>query len=233
MADDTDKPTDKQAVTGEVVEHDELTEQLPLMNLDGEPWYDPSYPRRQTIAVPRKGYGPDNLRLNPNQEAFCQAYCYSGAAQGNATEAYRLAYGAPDRFSASKLLRKAHIAARIEELNQAAIDEAGITVESYLLNLRRLSRKAEAGDNLGVSAQYEKLIGQVIGALSDKVSLTVEDKKSAAELESELRQIVSKDPRILKVLGAGEGGTASEQVLEVLRQVGAVPAGRGEGENEE
>ena len=54
--------------------------------------------------------------LNPKQERFCLEY----GASSNATDAYRIAYGAKDETTAascgSKLLRSAKIQARLQEL---------------------------------------------------------------------------------------------------------------------
>ena len=56
------------------------------------------------------------MRLNPKQEKFCLEY----SASGNATDAYRKAYGVMEETTAatngSKLLRNAKIQARLKEL---------------------------------------------------------------------------------------------------------------------
>jgi hypothetical protein len=189
-------------VSGEVVEHDELTEQLPLLSLDGKPWYDPNNTTNQTIAVPKKGYGPNKIRLNSNQEAFCQAYCYGGVAAGNASKAYRLAYGRDDRHTASVLLRKPYIVERLEELNRHAIEDAGITAESWLLRQRRLSEKAEASDNLGVAANFEKLIGQAIGALRTDVQVTVEKQPELQSVMKQISDMITEEPKLLTLLAS-------------------------------
>jgi hypothetical protein len=191
-----------QVVSGEVIEHDELTEQLPLVSLDNEPWYDPHNRANRTIAVPKKGYGPNLIRLNPNQEAFCQAYCYSGCAAGNASKAYKLAYGRDDRHTASVLLRKPYIVERLEELNRHAIEDAGITAESWLLRQRRLSEKAEASDNLGVAANFEKLIGQAIGALRTDVSVTVEKQPELQSVMKQISDMITEEPKLLTLLAS-------------------------------
>ena len=56
------------------------------------------------------------MKLNPRQEKFCLEY----AASGNATQAYREAYGVTDETvsasCASKLLKNAKIQARLKEM---------------------------------------------------------------------------------------------------------------------
>ena len=184
------------AISGEVVEHDELTEQMLLLTADGEPWTDPHNRTRSSIAVPRRGYGPQGLRLNANQEAFCQAYSFNGIASGNATRAYELAYAKTDRFTASKLLRKAHIAERIKELNDEAIEEAQITAESWLIRQRRLSEMAVSQDALGVAATYEKMIGTAIGALAQTTTVKIEPAAPIDEVLGEMRRKVEASPTL-------------------------------------
>ena len=56
------------------------------------------------------------MKLNPRQEKFCLEY----AASGNATQAYREAYGVTDETvaasSSSKLLRTAKVRERLKEM---------------------------------------------------------------------------------------------------------------------
>lgn len=86
---------------------------------------------------------------NPKQEAFCRAYV-SGATAGNATQAYKAAYGKPDRKSAARCLRRDDIRRRIAELqanvanieNRAldlAAEELGITKARILKELAKIA----------------------------------------------------------------------------------------------
>lgn len=71
----------------------------------------------------------DTIDLTPRQEAFCRLY-YAGPddVRGNATEAYMKAYENSNynsaSTSASRLLKKAKIRARIAEIREAAAEEA-------------------------------------------------------------------------------------------------------------
>lgn len=77
----------------------------------------------------------------PKQEAFCLAYLKTG----NASEAYRLSYNAgkmkPETVNrkAKELLDNGKIAARLNELNSAAVTDAVMTRQQALERLTRFA----------------------------------------------------------------------------------------------
>lgn len=75
---------------------------------------------------------------NPKQEAFCRAYV-SGKAAGNATQAYRVAYGKENRSAAGKLLRRDHISRRCGELqaNVAKIEATAMEIAAQELGITK------------------------------------------------------------------------------------------------
>lgn len=82
------------------------------------------------------------MALTPKQENFCLAYLETG----NASEAYRRSYDAENMKSATihsrayELLDNSEIAARLAELNQAAVTAAVMTRQEALEKLSALAR---------------------------------------------------------------------------------------------
>lgn len=105
------------------------------------------------------------MALTPKQEGFCQKYIETG----NASEAYRLNYGAsnmsPESINrkAKELLDNGKIAARLEELKKAIIVKHNITVESILAELEEARQLAmetgKAGPAVQASMGKAKLVG--------------------------------------------------------------------------
>lgn len=77
------------------------------------------------------------MGLTPKQERFCQAYIETG----NASEAYRQAYGSKSSSAtvapnASRLLGNSKVAARVAELRESTITRVhGVTVASLIAEL--------------------------------------------------------------------------------------------------
>lgn len=104
------------------------------------------------------------MALNPKQEKFCLEY----SKRGNATEAYRTAYGVVNESTAaansSKLLRNAKIQSRLKELADELSSEKimdarevqerltaiarGEVTEEIFLNGERTQRQATIRDKL-------------------------------------------------------------------------------------
>ena len=104
------------------------------------------------------------MALNPKQEKFCLEYSKSG----NATEAYRTAYGVVNESTAaansSKLLRNAKIQSRLKELADELSSEKimdarevqerltaiarGEVTEEIFLNGERTQRQATSRDKI-------------------------------------------------------------------------------------
>jgi hypothetical protein len=78
-----------------------------------------------------------NQSLTPKQEKFCLAYLETG----NASEAYRRAYGKKDKSDksvnelASHLLKNVKVASRLAELKQPANEAAQLSIEITLRSL--------------------------------------------------------------------------------------------------
>lgn len=115
--------------------------------------------------------------LTQKQESFCLAYIETG----NATEAYRRAYGCakqkPETINrnAKTLIDNSKIIARLEELRAPAREKALITYESHLDRLRDLSEKAERAGQFSASITAEVSRGKVAGLYIERQQVSGPD----------------------------------------------------------
>ena len=125
------------------------------------------------------------MALNPKQEIFCLEYSKSG----NATEAYRTAYGATTESiaatNASRLIRNAKIQSRLKELADELSSEKimdarevqerltaiarGEVTEEIFLNGERTQRQATIRDKL----KAIELLCRVQGLFLSKTDINV------------------------------------------------------------
>jgi hypothetical protein len=108
-------------------------------------------------------------KLTPKQEAFCQAFVETG----NATEAYRRAFGEKDwaagalHVQASKLLSTPKIRLRVDALQAVHAKRHALTVDDLVTELesaRSKAMKEPKGASAAVSATLgkAKLLGLII-----------------------------------------------------------------------
>lgn len=108
------------------------------------------------------------MGLTPKQERFCQAYVETG----NASEAYRRAYGSKGKTetvapNASRLLGNSKVAARVAELRESTITRVhGVTVASLIAELEE-ARIVAKGREQG-SAMVQATLGKAKLAGFDK-----------------------------------------------------------------
>ena len=108
--------------------------------------------------------------LTPKQEGFCLTYIETG----NASEAYRRHYKVdamkPESINrlAKQMIDNVKIASRIAELRQPAVENAQITLETHLNDLKRLRDAAEADLKFGPAVQAEVARGKAAGLYVEK-----------------------------------------------------------------
>lgn len=113
--------------------------------------------------------------LTAKQEAFCIAYLETG----NASEAYRRAYGATNMSpttvnrKAKGLIDNGKIGARLHDLRAPAVKKAQITLEQHLRDLERLRNLAESSEKYGPAIQAEMARGKASGLYVDKVEMNL------------------------------------------------------------
>jgi phage terminase small subunit len=120
------------------------------------------------------------MALTPKQENFCLAYMETG----NASEAYRRAYG-PGNMSdktiwekASHMLAKDKVRARVEELQAELRERAMLTIDGLTEDLMRIARKGEDhGEPPGLSVARASLMdaAKLNGLIVDKKDLSSSD----------------------------------------------------------
>lgn len=106
---------------------------------------------------------------NARHERFCQEY----VVDLNATQAYiRAGYSANGAGqSAEKLLKKAEVAARIEELKAGVTQRLELTQEKVISDLEDLKTKAAVAGNFGPAVRATELIGKHIGMWPTKIDV--------------------------------------------------------------
>jgi len=119
--------------------------------------------------------------LTPKQEAFALEYIRNGK---NASDAYRHAYDTENMSDKTindegyNLTIHPHIAPRIEEHHQYAIEYANITIESLVMDMkdcRDSSRKAEDRGNWRQSnVELAKMTGQYEDRTSIDAKITID-----------------------------------------------------------
>lgn len=115
------------------------------------------------------------MALTAKQENFCLAYLETG----NASEAYRRAYGAENMAPATVnrkakgLIDNGKIGARLQELRAPAVKKAQITLEQHLADLERLRDAALAAEKYGPAIQAEVARGKASGLHVEKIDLSL------------------------------------------------------------
>jgi hypothetical protein len=148
------------------------------------------------------------LNLTPKQEKFAV-----GVAAGlTQSDAYRAAYSAsrmkPEQVwqEASRLRRNYKVARRIDELLKVARTEDVTNLGREIRRTIDLQQAALADGNHNASAAYQRMLMTTVGALRDRLVLTVESSLSDKEL---IERLAGGDPERLAaarvLLGAAEG----------------------------
>lgn len=115
------------------------------------------------------------MALTAKQEAFCLAYIETG----NASEAYRRAYGAENMAPATVnrkakgLIDNGKIGARLAELRAPAVKKAQLTLEQHLLDLQRLRDKADKSKDFGAAIRAEVARGKAAGIYVEKIDMNL------------------------------------------------------------
>lgn len=130
--------------------------------------------------------------LTPKQEAFAQAVA-SGLTQ---SDAYRKAYTVrPDtkpmsvNQKASHIMSEVHIQARVKELRERGADNAVLTREAHLEELKRLKGIALELEDIKAAINAEQLRGKVMGHYIERQEVT--GKNGAALVPTPVYHIVS------------------------------------------
>ena len=148
------------------------------------------------------------ITLTPKQDKFAV-----GVAAGlTQSDAYRMAYNAssmqPKQVweEASKLRRKPKVSQRIEALLRAARVQDITNIGREIRRTMDLQQEALAAGNHNASAAYQRMLMTTVGALKDRLVLTVESSLSDDELT---HRLAGGDPERLAaarvLLGAAEG----------------------------
>jgi phage terminase small subunit len=125
------------------------------------------------------------MPLTAKQEAFALAYIETG----NASEAYRRSYNAGDtkpevvHVKACELLKNGNVAVRVAELQAAAAQKAGITLESHLADLAALRDKARDARQFGAAITAEIARGKASGVHVEKSEQTVTTRELPASVD--------------------------------------------------
>ncbi|CAB4197288.1 hypothetical protein UFOVP1309_4 [uncultured Caudovirales phage] len=130
--------------------------------------------------------------LTPKQEAFAQAVA-SGLTQ---SDAYRKAYKVSPTTKpmsvnqlASTLMGNDHISSRVKELRERGADNAVLTREAHLEELKRLKGIALELEDIKAAINAEQLRGKVMGHYIERQEVTGKD--GAALIPTPIYHIVS------------------------------------------
>ena len=130
--------------------------------------------------------------LTPKQEAFAQAVA-SGLTQ---SDAYRKAYTVKPTTKAmsvnqlaSTMMGLAHISSRVKELRERGADNAVLTREAHLEELKRLKGIALGLKDIKAAINAEQLRGKVMGHYIERQEITGKD--GAALIPTPIYHIVS------------------------------------------
>ncbi len=102
------------------------------------------------------------MALTQKQENFCRSY----VEQGNASEAYRVAYSAKNmgdesvRVEAYRVISRPHVSLRIEELQAAAAKRNEITVDDLIAELEEARQVALSAETPQTSAAIAGTMGK-------------------------------------------------------------------------
>ena len=131
-----------------------------------------------------------NSQLTIKQEKFCRAFV--GSADGNASEAYRIAYNTA-KCSPSTINRKAKaeidkgkIAARIDELRADIAQHEDITIEEITGGLRRCAAAAAGAGQHSAAAQALVALAKLGGLMVEKRAVSVDDTRQHLDAVAEL-----------------------------------------------
>lgn len=133
-----------------------------------------------------------NKELTPKQEAFAQAVA-SGLTQ---SDAYRKAYNVkpttkPESVNqlASTMMGLVHISSRVKELRERGAENAVLTREAHLEELKRLKGIALELEDIKAAINAEQLRGKVMGHYIERQEVTGKD--GAALIPTPIYHIVS------------------------------------------
>lgn len=142
-------------------------------------------------------------KLTPKRRAFVEAY--TGAANGNATEAARLAGYAVPMQEGGRLLRNAEVAAAIREATVEVRQEAIATREQRQTMLTRiiLGIELDRGDEPAMRDRLRalELLGKMQGDFVERVEANVTTRRLPETREEALRRL----DQLRGKLAAGEG----------------------------
>ena len=117
--------------------------------------------------------------LTIKQDKFCRAYVTT--AEGNASEAYRIAYNAEKMKNATihrrskELMHNGKITARIEQLKAELYSQEAITVEEISSALRRAMDGAAAAGQWSAASQAAMGLAKLAGLLVEKRQVSLDD----------------------------------------------------------
>ena len=112
--------------------------------------------------------------LTPKQENFCIEYLKTG----NASEAYRQAYGVrnvkPETVNrlGKKLIDNVKIMSRVDELRKPAVIAAQITLTKHLTDLEDLRDLAKKEGKYSAAVSAEIARGKASGLYTEQINLT-------------------------------------------------------------
>ena len=142
--------------------------------------------------------------LTPRQRRFAEEY----AACGNASEAARKAgYSSKTAPSqGARLLKNAHVAAKITQLQGAAAARAEIEIDDVIDMLLASYRDAKDAGQHGPAVRAVELLGKTLRMFTDKISYSEEQALDDSDLIEQLAAGDGHKREMLRaVLGADEG----------------------------
>jgi hypothetical protein len=119
--------------------------------------------------------------LTERQRKFIEAYLISG----NATQAYKDAYGATDAVSnanGARLLANASISAEIAKARDQRSKRTEITADAVLKELWENAQLARQDKDYNASNKALELCDKHLGALTDRLHVTTDKTQAAQEL---------------------------------------------------
>ncbi len=147
--------------------------------------------------------------LTPRQRSFAEAY----AACGNASEAARKA-GYSIRTAPSqgaRLLKNAHVSARITQLQAEAAARAEIEIDDVIDMLLASYKDAKDAGQHGPAVRAVELLGKTLRMFTDKISYSEEQGTSDDDLIEALAAGDGRKRQLLRaVLGAEDSFDATQ-----------------------
>lgn len=124
------------------------------------------------------------IKLTPKEEKFAKLYI----ELGNASEAYRQAYGVDENkkdnsvwSNAHALTKKENVSLRIQELQEEAMVVHNVTMESLLNEFDEIKNLAMNAEALGSKLQ----LGAAVSAVNSKMKLVGLDKTTVDHTSSD------------------------------------------------